>query len=123
MHAPFSPRPGEKSLFIPLVAKFYDDFISGEKTNEYRIDGARWNNQTCRPGRRVVISKGYGTHRRAMGFISHYTVEPVGVLHPRLQQSLYELYGSKINEKTLIIGIAIRDLQEIIAPDSRDCRA
>lgn len=112
----------EKPLFIPLMAQYYDRFIDGSKVFEYRLHGARWNEKTCYQGRRVVISKGYGTHRRAMGFIDDVMIQYMHTLHPKVRLSMQELYGSKVNEKTVVICIRIRDLHEMVAPDSRDCR-
>lgn len=62
-------RAAEKPLFIPLKAKFFDAFDSGEKTTEYRRFGGPWNLKTCRPGRAVTLSRGYGKQRRIAGRI------------------------------------------------------
>lgn len=61
----------EKPLFIPLKREFYFAFVSGRKDTEYRRYGSRWNERTCRIGRRVILSKGYSGSRRTgeiMGF-------------------------------------------------------
>ncbi|QDV86952.1 hypothetical protein [Planctomycetes bacterium TBK1r] len=57
------------SLFIPLKTEYYDAFCDGSKTVEYRKHGKRWNEQTCRVGRRVTLSKGYGKKHRRTGVI------------------------------------------------------
>ena len=54
----------EKALFIPLKRQFYFDFVSGRKDTEYRRYGPRWNERTCRVGRRVTLSLGYSGSRR-----------------------------------------------------------
>jgi len=59
----------EKPLFIPLKALFYDQFISGQKLSELRLYGPRWNEKTCRIGREVILSKGYGKKHRVKGKI------------------------------------------------------
>ena len=61
----------EKPLFIPLKAKFFDQFKNGTKHNmtEYRQRNARWNAENCRIGRRVVLSRGYGKRHRLHGQI------------------------------------------------------
>lgn len=67
-----------KPLFIPLKGIFYEAFQTGIKDTEYRRHGARWNAKTCPPGRRVVLSRGYGKRRRMTGVVlkSFISVEP-----------------------------------------------
>jgi hypothetical protein len=65
--------PAEMSpLFIPLNGEFYDQFIAGTKQEEYRIEGPKWNPKTCPVGRKVLLSRGYGTRHRAKGVITGY---------------------------------------------------
>jgi hypothetical protein len=52
-----------RPLFIPLKTKLYDAFVDGSKNVEYRLRGPRWNADTCRIGRPVILSKG-SEHRR-----------------------------------------------------------
>ena len=59
----------DKPLFIPLKTEYYEAFCDGSKTEEYRRYGARWNENTCRIGRRGTLSKGYGKHARCSGVI------------------------------------------------------
>ena len=61
----------EKPLFIPLMKKYYKAFQDGSKTVEYRRYGAVWNERTCRPGRRVVLSCGYGKKNRCEGVVTN----------------------------------------------------
>lgn len=65
----------EKPLFIPLKTQFYEAFCDGTKTTEYRRAGNRWNEATCRIGRRVVISKGYGKQSRRSGVVAGFRVD------------------------------------------------
>lgn len=58
-----------KPVFIPLKTKYYEAFCDGSKTVEYRRWGKRWCFKNCQPGRRVVISKGYGKKHRREGVI------------------------------------------------------
>lgn len=116
----------EKPLFIPLATKHYVNFVTVQnglvvKDTEYRLFGPRWNRKTCYPGRRVVISKGYGTHRRAMGYIDQVDIVRYQTLHFYLRESLKELYSFNQYDNPEIICIKIRDLEEMIVPDSRDC--
>ncbi len=58
-----------KPLFIPLKSKYYEAFVDGTKDTEFRKYGPRWNERTCKLGRRVIISKGYGRQNRRTGTI------------------------------------------------------
>ena len=62
-----------KPLFIPLRTEFYEAFINGTKTIEYRKYGPRWNERTCAIGRAVVLSKGYGKQNRVNGRVVSFT--------------------------------------------------
>lgn len=64
-----------KPLFIPLKAEYFDQFEDGTKDTEYRKHGLRWNAKTCFPGRRVVLSHGYGKKRRLTGVITSVTYD------------------------------------------------
>jgi len=68
----------EKPLFIPLKREFFEAFKNGTKTEEYRIYGPRWNEKTCRSGRKVVLSLGYGKKHRLTGVVEdfHCGIEP-----------------------------------------------
>lgn len=65
-------------LFIPLKAKFFDQFKAGTKDTEYRKRGPRWNAETCWVGRAVILSKGYGKAERLTGRVVgfHYDTIP-----------------------------------------------
>ncbi len=67
----------DKPLFIPLRREYYDVFVSGQKTVEYRQYGPRWNERTCLVGRDVTISLGYGTAHRRSGVITGFEVLPM----------------------------------------------
>lgn len=58
-----------KPLFVPLKTEYYEAFVRGDKSTEYRQYGPRWNERTCHVGRRVTISKGYGRQHRRHGTI------------------------------------------------------
>jgi hypothetical protein len=64
--------PTEKPIFIPLRAEWYEAFERGEKTEEIRQYGRQWNEKTCRVGRAVTLSYGYGKARRLHGVISGF---------------------------------------------------
>lgn len=58
-----------KPLFIPLKREFFEAFCSGVKKIEFRKYGPRWNERTCKPGRGVILSLGYGKANRVRGCI------------------------------------------------------
>ncbi|MCK5611591.1 hypothetical protein KAR91_57500 [Candidatus Pacearchaeota archaeon] len=79
----------EKPLFIPLKAEYYDQFVSGRKTCELRLDGKRWNERTCHVARSVTLSRGYGKQHRMIGTIRNtYAVEDFK------NPDFMELYGA-----------------------------
>jgi len=69
------------ALFIPLRREYFEAFERGEKVTEYRMHGPRWNEKTCKIGRRVTLSLGYGKQRRLTGTINdfrlHYAPEEI----------------------------------------------
>lgn len=64
----------ETPLFIPLKAKYFRAFEEGTQTIERRPYGARWNEDTCKPGRDVLLSLGYGKRERLLGRIVAFRV-------------------------------------------------
>lgn len=83
---PFSAagkRKGKKDKrhLWPLRAEYFDAFKAGTKDTEYRLRGAKWNADTCRIGRAVVLSRGYGKARRLHGVITgfHYDTLPARI--------------------------------------------
>lgn len=89
-----------KPLFIPLKRKYYERFINGQKQNEMRLDGPRWNDKTCFPGREVILSLGYGKYDRVKGMI-----RDSWVIEKCFNSDFVELYGPDKNAR--IINIAI----------------
>jgi len=64
-------RPEDLSpLFIPLKTEFYRAFQDGTKLEEFRVNGPRWNLNTCQIGRRVTLSHGYSSAERMTGVIT-----------------------------------------------------
>lgn len=80
-----------KPLFIPLKREYFEAFERGEKREEYRPFGPRWNAETCRVGRTVVLSLGYGKARRITGIITSFRVDH----HPERLPGWVECYGKK----------------------------
>lgn len=92
----------EGPLFIPLRGEHFDAFERGDKDTEFRQYGARWNEQTCRPGRQVVLSRGYGKQRRILGRIDRFDVRS-----PRVVKAYREIYGRR--GKAACIRIIVPD--------------
>jgi hypothetical protein len=61
--------PSGSALFVPLMTRYYEAFERGDKTEELRLYGPRWNEKTCQVGREVTLSKGYGKKHRLHGRI------------------------------------------------------
>lgn len=66
----------EKPLFIPLKWPHYWAFANNSKRIEYRTYGPRWNEKTCRIGRKVTLSCGYGKKSRLSGIIMGFWNHP-----------------------------------------------
>ncbi len=82
-----------KPLFIPLKAEYFDAFERGEKSIEYRRFGQRWNYETCVVGRPVILSRGYGRHRRLTGTIVSFRPSYFTKHLPELVPGWLECYG------------------------------
>lgn len=104
----------EKPLFIPLRREFYDAFRDGSKTEEFRRHGARWNATTCRVGRPVVLSLGYGKRNRMAGVIAGFEVRH----DPTTTDAWAKCFG-ETNEFTDAACIRIANLKpmEALWPD------
>ena len=94
-----------KPLFIPLKTEFYNKFLSGEKTEELRAYCARWNENTCVVGRKVVLSKGYGKKNRINGVIWKFKKQRGETFGSTYRESIKNIYG------TLDIDIACISIQ------------
>lgn len=92
----------EKPLFIPLKREHFEAFAAGRKAFEYRELGPRWNERTCRVGRLVVLSCGYGKARRLRGTISHFSTSNT----PSLLPGWASCYGDN-HRPAAIIGITL----------------
>lgn len=84
----------EKPLFIPLKTQFYEDFISDNKPSELRLYGARWNEKTCRVGRLVTLSKGYGKANRVRGRITAFYKRDARTFGSGYQKSILDIFGT-----------------------------
>lgn len=92
----------EKPLFIPLKTEFYEAFKSGNKVDELRLYGKRWNERTCRVGRQVVISKGYGKKNRMIGTISIFRKQDGWTFSDEYRKAIKSVYGTDFLEIAVI---------------------
>lgn len=92
-----------KPLFIPLKTEFYEAFVNGSKTTEYRRHGPRWNSETCRVGRPVVLSKGYGKAHRTNGRVVDFYLSKL----PSRTDAWRACYGNTGDEVAACICIAV----------------
>ena len=97
-----------KPLFIPLNTEFYEKFKSGEKTEELRKYGPRWNYDTCQIGREVILSKGYGKSERLRGVIWKFKKQHGQLFGTGYRESIRKVFGT---ENVDIACISITDLK------------
>ncbi|MCK4843073.1 MAG: hypothetical protein KAT04_14525 [Methylococcales bacterium] len=98
-----------KALFIPLKTEFYEAFADGSKTEELRLYGKRWNENTCTEGREVVLSKGYGKHFRLKGKIWRFKKQHGSLFGSIYKDDIKKVYGTLDVE---IACISINQLAE-----------
>ena len=87
-----------KPLFIPLKTEYFEAFKAGTKKVEYRPYGPRWNERTCRVGRPVVLSKGYGKAHRLTGRITSFSRSAM----PTLTRAWRDCYGDRHGDAACI---------------------
>lgn len=87
-----------KTLFIFLKSEYFDAFEAGKKDTEYRPRGTRWNAETCRIGRPVVLSRGYGKKRRLTGVIVGFAYDTI----PSKIPGWTECYGKTAGDAACI---------------------
>ena len=83
-----------KPLFIPLKSEYYLQFKSGEKNIEYRLYGPRWNEKTCRIGRSVILSKGYGKKDRIYRMIWEFYKRDARTFGSTVRADILECFGT-----------------------------
>lgn len=82
-----------KPLFIPLKTEYYESFERGEKTEELRLYGPRWNEKTCTVGREVVLSKGYGKQNRLKGYICKFRKQHGSTFSKTYRDSILDVFS------------------------------
>ena len=99
-----------KPLFIPLKTEYYEAFKDGSKTEELRLYGPRWNDNTCQPGREVTISKGYGKKNRMKGVIWRFKKQRGDLFGSSYKSAIMAVYGTLDVD---IACISIKDLRDV----------
>ena len=94
----------EKPLFIPLKTKWFDAFVSGQKADELRAYGPRWNERTCRVGRAVTLSRGYGKQQRLGGHVASFEKRHGSLFAGEYARAIEETYGT-LDLDIAVIGI------------------
>lgn len=102
-----------KPLFIPLQTRYYEAFRDGSKTEELRKYGPRWNHDTCRVGREVILSKGYGKKDRMKGRIWKFKKQHGSLFGSTYRRAIHEVFGTL---DIYIACISITALQPLV-PD------
>jgi hypothetical protein len=103
----------DKPLFIPLKAKHYEAFESGEKGDELQLYGPRWNDMTCYAGRDVVLSKGYGRKHRMRGKISSFKKQYCSTFGSTYKRDILDCF------ETLDVWIAVISINKLRMKDDR----
>ena len=97
-----------KPAFLPLNTEFYNAFKAGLKVDEYRLKIGRFREKNFLPGRRIILSKGYGKKDRIEGVIETCFVINLDELPEKDQKDVLACYGDKaIGHKILVIRINI----------------
>jgi len=96
----------QRPLFVPLKSEFYEAFASGIKSEELRRYGPRWNERTCRVGRAVLLSKGYGKSDRMVGVIDRFKKQHGSLFGSTYRASIQRVFGT-LDLDIACIGIAV----------------
>ena len=97
----------EKPLFIPLKTKWYEQFAAGEKRDELRLYGPRWNERTCRVGRAVTLSKGYGKAHRMTGHVRAFKKQHGRTFGSTYKAAIKDTYGT-LDVDIAVIGVSLQ---------------
>lgn len=97
-----------KPLFLPLKTEYYEAFKNGNKPEELRLYGARYNEKVCTIGREIIISKGYGKQNRMKGVISSFKKQHGATFGSGYKAAILACYGTLDKE---IACFGIKDLK------------
>lgn len=111
----------DKPLFIPLKAEYFYQFKRGEKHVEMRKYGPRWNEKTCKVGREVTLSLGYGKAHRMSGRIVSFSVCDINELQPVNKKIMSIICPSA--ETIAMIGIECQTHNNFERTYNEECEA
>lgn len=83
-----------KPLFIPLKTEYFVAFADGSKRDELRRYGRRWNEKTCKVGRDVILSKGYGKKNRMPGRIWKFKRQHGSTFGSTYKKAILDVFGT-----------------------------
>lgn len=84
----------QKPLFVPLKTEYYRAFENGEKREELRAYGPRWNETVCTVGRAVTLSHGYGLKERMSGKIWKFKRQHGTTFGSTYQAAILKCFGT-----------------------------
>lgn len=97
----------EKPLFIPLLGQYFDAFRDGEKRDELRLYGKRWNEESCRLGRPVILSRGYEKQHRINGIVTRFKKQHGKTFGSTYKKAIADVYGT-LDVWIACIGIDVK---------------
>ena len=106
-----------KPLFIPLKTEHFDAWKSGDKTDELRLYGKRWNERTCWVGRDVVLSRGYGRKHRMRGRLWKFKKQHAPTFGSAYKAAILDCF------KTLDVWIAVISIDHLEVIDGSKKKA
>lgn len=95
-----------KPAFIPLKKRYYEQFLDGSKTIEYRITKRQWKAKNFPVGRSVILSSGYSKKHRTEAKVSRSEECPFEQLCQLTKNNLEECCG-RIKPETMITWIGL----------------
>lgn len=107
----YKAKDENKPLFIPLTAKYYDQYEAGEKSEELRLYGPRWNEKTCQPGRRVILSRGYGKKHRMTGVIWQFKKQRATTFGSTYRAAVMDVFGTLEVDIAVILIIELSEIK------------
>lgn len=98
----------EKPVFVALTKEAFEDFSQG-KRYEVRRAERQWNRKQLRPGRKVVLSCGYGKSARLTGKIGR-------VIFGTLEEIFKRVHFQEIEPRAYNRKVAIRMNRKTLGP-------
>ena len=84
----------EDELEIKVFEKYFEQWIDRKKKYEMRIYGEKWNEKTCRVGKKAIIRCGSKGLSSVSGVISGFSVVEACDLPQSDQDTIKEIWGT-----------------------------